>query len=91
MGTISARDCLRIIELTEQVAAAVLLATSQAVELRLRAGELDEAHLVPELLDMKNAVMKEFAFLAEDRPLEADLRHFTSRISTQTWSLYDEV
>ena len=91
MGTIAARDCLRIIELTEQVAAAVLLATSQAVELRLRAGELNEAHLVPELLDMKNAVMKEFAFLAEDRPLEADLRHFTSSISTQVWSLYDEV
>jgi histidine ammonia-lyase len=91
MGTISARDCLRIIELTEQVAAAVLLATSQAVELRLRAGELNEAHLVPELLDMKNAVMKEFTFLAEDRPLEADLRHFTSRISTRAWSLYDEV
>ena len=91
MGTIAARDCLRIIELTEQVAAAVLLATSQAVELRLRAGELNEAHLVPELLDMKNAVMKEFAFLAEDRPLEADLRHFTSSISTQAWSLYDEV
>ncbi len=91
MGTIAARDCLRIIELTEQVAAAALLATSQAVELRLRAGELNEAHLVPELLDMKNAVMSEFAFLAEDRPLETDLRHFTSRISARAWSLYDEV
>jgi histidine ammonia-lyase len=91
MGTISARDCLRIIELTEQVAAAVLLATSQAVELRLRAGELDEAHLVPALLEMKNAVMGDFEFLAEDRPLESDLRRFSAGIANQSWSLYDEV
>ena len=34
MGTIAARDCLRILELTEQVAAACLLACVQAVELR---------------------------------------------------------
>jgi histidine ammonia-lyase len=91
MGTISARDCLRIIELTEQVAAAVLMATSQAVELRLRAGELDEAHLVPALLEMKNAVMGDFEFLAEDRPLESDLRRFAAGIASQSWSLYDEV
>jgi histidine ammonia-lyase len=91
MGTISARDCLRIIELTEQVAAAALLATSQAVELRLRAGELDETHLVPAVLEMKDDVMNDFEFLAEDRPLEADLRRFTARIADQEWSLYDEV
>lgn len=91
MGTISARDCLRIIELTEQVAAAALLAASQAVELRLRASELDETHLVPALLGMKNAVMADFEFLAEDRPLESDLRNFTHKISAQEWSLYDEV
>ena len=91
MGTISARDCLRIIELTEQVAAAALLAASQGVELRLRASELDETHLVPALLGMKNAVMVDFEFLAEDRPLESDLRNFTRKISAQEWSLYDEV
>ena len=34
MGTIAARDCIRILELTEQVAAAVLLAVVQGVELR---------------------------------------------------------
>lgn len=91
MGTISARDCLRIIELTEQVAAAALLAASQGLELRLRAGELDEAHLVPALLGMKNAVMADFEFLAEDRPLESDLRNFTRKIGAREWSLYDEV
>ena len=34
MGTIAARDCIRIIELTEQVAAAMLIAVIQGVELR---------------------------------------------------------
>lgn len=91
MGTISARDCLRVLELTEQVAAAVLLAATQAIELRLRAGELNQQHLVPALLQMKDAVLAEFEFLAEDRPLEGDLRHFVSRINEQAWPLYDEL
>jgi len=91
MGTHSARDCLRILELTEQVAAAVLLASSQAVELRLRANELNRDHLVPALLEMKDAVLTEFEFLAEDRPLEGDLRHFARQISAKAWPLYDEV
>jgi histidine ammonia-lyase len=34
MGTIAARDCLRILELTETVAAIVTLALCQAVDLR---------------------------------------------------------
>lgn len=34
MGTIAARDCLRVLELTEQIAAIVLLADCQAVDLR---------------------------------------------------------
>lgn len=91
MGTISARDCLRILELTEQAAAAVLLASVQALELRLRAGEIDEAHLVPAILEMKDAVYSEFEFLAEDRPLEQDLRNFVTGIRNQAWALYEEV
>ena len=91
MGTISARDCLRVLELTEQVAAAVLLAASQAVELRMRAGELDQNHLVPALLEMKQAILNEFEFVTEDRPLEGDLRNFFKKINEQEWVLYDEV
>jgi len=34
MGTIAARDCLRVLELTEQVVAAVLIAGRQALALR---------------------------------------------------------
>ena len=91
MGTISARDCLRILELTEQVAAAMLLATVQALELRLRAKELDATHLLPAILEMKEAVFSEFEFLAEDRPLEFELRLFSARIRERAWNLYDEV
>lgn len=36
MGTIAARDCLRVLELTEQVVAALLLASAQGVALRAR-------------------------------------------------------
>lgn len=91
MGTIAARDCLRILELSEQVAAAVLLATVQALELRLRSGDLAQKHLVPAVLDMKESVFSEFEFLTEDRPLEGDLRLFVAKIQDQAWALYDEV
>ena len=91
MGTISARDCVRILELTEQVAAAVLLASVQALELRLRAGELDDSHLLPTVLEMKESVFADFEFLTEDRALDAELRGFTAMIRNRTWKLYDEV
>jgi histidine ammonia-lyase len=38
MGTIAARDCLRVLELTEQVAAAMLIAARQAMALRRARG-----------------------------------------------------
>ena len=80
-----------VVSLAQQRAAAVLLASSQAIELRLRAREPDQEHLVPVLLQMKDAVLSEFEFLGEDRPLEGDLRHFPRRINEQAWPLYDEV
>ena len=91
MGSISARDCLRILELTEQVASAMLLAMVQALELRLKAQELDPTHLVPAILEMKESVFSEFEFLTEDRPLEPELRLFSARIRERAWELYDEV
>ena len=42
MGTIAARDCIRVLELTEQVAAAVTLGSVQALELRTESGELSQ-------------------------------------------------
>lgn len=72
MGTIAARDCLRVLELTEQVAAAHTLATVQAVRLRC---QLDPYTQVPAPVQaFVERISAMSAFVSEDRPLEADLR-----------------
>lgn len=88
MGTIAARDCLRVLELTEQVAAAALLATCQGVELRLQQGGLSQYHLTAPLQQTLHAVFEDFEFLEEDRPLEATLRNFVAKIQAQEWDVY---
>ncbi|PST90525.1 HAL/PAL/TAL family ammonia-lyase [Photobacterium jeanii] len=88
MGTIAARDCLRVLELTEQVAAASLLAATQALEIRKAHNELDEAHFSPALKAMTTAVLTDFEPVKEDRPLEGDLRKFMALIQQQHWALY---
>ncbi|MBN2351227.1 MAG: aromatic amino acid lyase [Spirochaetales bacterium] len=86
MGTIAARDCVRVIELTEQVTAAGLLAAGQAVRLRLAAGELATGTLAPvkPTLDRLDAVSP---FLEEDRPLETELRAMVDLIRRRAWEL----
>jgi histidine ammonia-lyase len=93
MGTIAARDCLRVLQLTEQVAAAELIAVSQGLEIRLRHGELKENTLSEGVRTMKSEVFKYFDFVDEDRPLEAILRQMVELIQNQHWSLYiaDEI
>jgi histidine ammonia-lyase len=91
MGTIAARDCLRTLQLTEQVAAAVLLAACQALELRVRANEINEQTLSTAIQAMKKDVFGAFEFITEDRPLEATLREFVSLIQNQHWSLYRDI
>lgn len=88
MGTIAARDCLRVLELTEQVAAAALLAAAQGLELRQRQGDIDAERLGQPLSTMKAAVFADFAFVEDDRPLEADLRATLERIRARHWALY---
>ncbi|MEX3857667.1 histidine ammonia-lyase [Paraburkholderia sp. BR10923] len=79
MGTIAARDCLRVLELTEQVAAAHTLATVQAVHLRLR---IDSATPVPApLRAFIDEVGAHSPFVDEDRALEGELRALTARIA----------
>ncbi|WP_261874212.1 HAL/PAL/TAL family ammonia-lyase [Vibrio rarus] len=90
MGTISARDCIRVLELTEQVASAALLASVQALEIRRRHNQLDDEHLSDNLKAIRDAVLEEFEFVEEDRPLEQDLRHFMARIQQRHWALYPE-
>ncbi|MEZ8094340.1 histidine ammonia-lyase [Photobacterium swingsii] len=88
MGTIASRDCLRVLQLTEQVAAASLLAATQALELRKKHNELDDNHFSPALKAMTTAVLSDFEPVIEDRPLEGDLRKFITMIQQQHWSLY---
>jgi histidine ammonia-lyase len=84
MGTIAARDCIRVLELTEQVAAATLIAAVQAVELR---GE--EQLLSAKLALTLSQVREHVPFLEADRALEQSLRLCLSLIRDQHWSLYE--
>jgi histidine ammonia-lyase len=74
MGTIAARDCVRVLELTEQVVVAALLAAAQALDLRHRQKRLKWAELSPELRKLHETVRRHSAPVEEDRPLEGDLR-----------------
>jgi histidine ammonia-lyase len=93
MGPIAARDCLRILELSEQVAAAHTLATVQAIILRRRSAGAKEARYLNGvdggLKLFIESVKNEFAFLEEDRALEPELRKFVDLIRGRHWSLYD--
>lgn len=80
MGTIAARDALRANELVAQVAAAHMIATAQALELRIRAGELTREQLGPHVAVQLDAVRAEVAFIEEDRPLDAALANMTSAL-----------
>ena len=84
MGTIAARDCIRIIELTEQAAAAVLLAAVQGVELR---GNIDL--LSPNLQTTCRQLRGHIPFLATDRAMEQELRLCIDLIRKRHWELYD--
>lgn len=88
MGTIAARDCLRVIELAEQVSAALILAVTQGVILRARQGDLPEQRLTEALREFRDQVSAGFPFLEEDRPLEADLRATLEQIRARRWELY---
>jgi len=65
MGTIAARDCRRILELSETVAVIVLLAACQALDLRGGGSRRSRA--------LRDAVRKEVPMLTEDRPQDRDI------------------
>ncbi|MDH0893678.1 MULTISPECIES: aromatic amino acid ammonia-lyase [unclassified Pseudomonas] len=85
MGTIAARDALRSLELTEQVAAATLLAANQGVWLRERAGKTD---IPAPLAAMRAQLAEDFPPVIEDRALESELRLCLERIRSRHWGLY---
>lgn len=86
MGTIAARDCLRVLELTEQVAAALLITVRQGAWLRCR---VDPARVLPApLAAMLDALAGDVAPVVEDRRLDTDLHLLLGRIRDQAWPLY---
>jgi histidine ammonia-lyase len=87
MGTIAARDCLRVLELTEQVAAGLLIACRQGVELRGRAAG---AALPTPLQAMAASLANAVPLIEEDRALDAELHRLVGDIQAQRWTLYDQ-
>jgi histidine ammonia-lyase len=67
MGTIAARDCRRVVELAETVAAIALLAGCQALD--LRGGALAPARLVA----LRDAVRERVPMVASDRRQDRDI------------------
>lgn len=88
MGTIAARDCLRVIELTEQVGAAMLMAVAQAYELRVSAGDIVSATHAPALSQTVAEVRRFSSFISEDRMLEMELRDLMTAIQQRQFALY---
>ena len=86
MGTISSRDALRVLELTEQVAAATLLIMQQGILIRLKRGEVLRENLHPDVAAFCDEVAEIFPFMDEDRPLEDTLRTVVDRIQNQAWT-----
>ena len=86
MGTIAARDCLRILQLTEQVTAAVLMAACQGVELRLALSGADP--LSGGLLETYQSLREISPALKEDRALESELRQLIAAIQKQQLPVY---
>ncbi len=74
MGTIAARDALRVLTLTEQVAAAHVLTARQAVFLKARSGAKVPAGV------LKLAEQMGVEPLIEDRVLEPELRGLLARM-----------
>ena len=87
MGTIAARDALRVLTLVEQVAAATLHAACQGLE--LRAGKADAEPPPQRISAFVAECRRQIAPLGEDRALEADLRLLCELIRNRHWSLYD--
>lgn len=68
MGTISARECVRVLDLTETVAAIHLLTVCQAVDLR------GQGHCHPRSAAMRDAVRRVVPVNEADRRMDVDIQ-----------------
>lgn len=80
MGTIAARDCLRVLELVEQIVASSLIIANQACYLRIRKGELAMEDLGPQMLAASQLLDAISPPLISDRALDKELRHLIAEI-----------
>jgi histidine ammonia-lyase len=88
MGTIAARDCLRVLELTEQVVAAMLITARQGLALRRR---LEPTLVLSAPLAAFEAELTDLiAFVAEDRALDTDLQALLTRQRGGHWKSLHE-
>ena len=86
MGTIAARDALRVLQLTEQVVAAMLIAARQAVVLRQRVqADVPVGTTMQAWID---DVAARVPLVEEDRALDQDLQRLLTDIRDRAWSLY---
>lgn len=86
MGTIAARDALRVVELAEQVAAALLVTARQGLALRRT---LDPAAaLAPSAEAMAADLAARLPLVVEDRALDTELRQLLDAIRGRAWALY---
>ncbi len=86
MGTIASRDCLRILQLTEQVAAGLLIAVYQSVSLRLQMSK--HASMSTHLQKMLEELSKTIELVYEDRALQSELEKLLIAIKLRIWPLY---
>ena len=89
MGTIAARDALRVVELTTQVAAGLTIAVTQAIRLRQRQGDLADADISAPLQAFLAVAGAGIPFIEEDAPLEAVARALCEEIQSGAWPLYE--
>jgi histidine ammonia-lyase len=87
MGTIAARDCLRVIELTEQVVAALLVTARQGIALRRRLQP--DLAMTPVLSGMYADLEQRIPLVVEDRALDRELRELLTAIRAESWALYE--
>lgn len=86
MGSIAARDCRRVIELTEQVVAGMLIALRQALYLRVQQGE--ELNISTEVDAFLNDVKNDVREIIDDVFLEPILRQLIHRLENMPYTVY---
>ncbi len=87
MGTIAARDCLRVLELSEQVVAAMLIAARQGLGLRARQQTLALGAGAAAMFDELSA---RIPLIEEDRALDRELLALVQALRERQWRLHDD-